>query len=241
MFICLEGGDAVGKATQSRLIAGKLAEILPGRTQHLSFPRYKTAVGEAILRHLKEETILHERDASKVCHPHEPRRSTDLEPGWRRASEDPLVFQCMMVADKVHAGAQIARLLHRKDHVVSDRWWQSAFVYGTSDGLDPVWLEEVHQLLPGCHLNILLDLDPSLSAMRRPDFRDRYERDRGKMKDVRERYLKLWSGKPAPGEAMNAWLVIDAARPKDSVYASVLAAVLLQWKSFFAPRVAPEI
>jgi L-alanine-DL-glutamate epimerase-like enolase superfamily enzyme len=51
MIIALEGIDASGKATQSKLLAEKL------RGTRFAFPDYETPAGEAILGHLKKEWI----------------------------------------------------------------------------------------------------------------------------------------------------------------------------------------
>lgn len=72
MIVALEGIDGSGKHTQSKRLADALNADL------ISFPRYKTPVGESIMRELQA-----------------PKMS-------------PMEFQCMMLADKCSAATQIA-------------------------------------------------------------------------------------------------------------------------------------
>jgi thymidylate kinase len=47
-FVAIEAMDAAGKQTQSKLLAEKLGALL------ISFPRYGTAIGQAIRAHLEQ-------------------------------------------------------------------------------------------------------------------------------------------------------------------------------------------
>jgi len=49
MIVAFEGGDAVGKATQTKMLAERFGARL------FSFPNYHTETGRAILGHLKDE------------------------------------------------------------------------------------------------------------------------------------------------------------------------------------------
>jgi len=212
-FIVIEGGDGAGKATQAQRLQIRLIE--DGRypsevctPMGLSFPRYATPIGRVIARHLRGEIMV---------------SGTSLH---IRAIEDALVFQCLMLADKIEAGHLILQHLASGCDVVADRWWPSAYAYGGSDGLSDEWLIAVHQLLPVPDRYVLLDLNPEL-AIERVVKRaaatgrqvDRYETVERQTR-VRARYLDL-----VLADREQRWRVVDASRTEDEVAAAVLASV----------------
>jgi thymidylate kinase len=227
MIVAFEGGDAVGKNTMTKRLAQELGR--EKKTLLLSFPRYETRVGQAIRRHLIGETSLrnhHIIDSSDT--------EIDGLSRWDLSHDDPLVFQCMMVADKYHAAPLIKYSKIQGTTVILDRWWQAASVYGASEGLDEKWLFDVQAELPRADLNILLDLPVEVALERRPEMRDRYEKDIPKRRDIRERYLNLWH--EYQGHTKNAvlsstikshgqWEIIDANKTPELVYQNVLAVV----------------
>lgn len=172
MFIAIEGLDAAGKATQTKLLAERLRA--EGREVFTySFPRYDTPVGAAIKRLLVGTTTL--------------TRPLD-EP-----SEDiALVLQALMLADKSAAIKEITAHLIDGAVVICDRWIPSALCYGVADGLDVEWLSDIHFPLTEVDVNVFVDVSPEEALRRRPDARDRFERDREKQAAVREEYSKLW-------------------------------------------------
>ncbi len=184
LMVVLDGCDGAGKATQSKILAERLGAKL------YSFPRYDTLIGKTIKRHLRNEVELRERVET----------ITVIEAGidriaarTRTAPEDPLMFQTLMVADKLDASWDIEHELLRGTSVVCDRWIPSAICYGAADGVDKEWLVCVHALLPQADLNIFLDVSPEEAIRRRPQARDRYERDREKQERVRGQYRQLWA------------------------------------------------
>jgi thymidylate kinase len=211
LLIAIEGADAVGKNEQSRRLTDALSATK--QTCRLSFPRYDTTVGGAILRHLKEETRL--VDTTKAS-------SWDNNP-LPLSVDDPLMFQCMMLADKVHAAASIRSML-AGGHVVLDRWWQSAYVYGSCDGLDETWLLQTHEFLPQADLNILLTLPVEESQNRRPGLRDRYEKDVVKQVRIREKYIELWKQMIARSPK-NDWVIVDSNKTRDEVFEQIMQRV----------------
>lgn len=197
MFIVVEGADAVGKNT----LTGSLVKWFENdgrQAVKISFPRYETPVGKIIRAHLMNMVSLTASSASD--HSKEP----DMV-----ASND-LMFQCLMLADKVDAASAIQKDLADGKIVIADRYWQSAYVYGCADGLSKDWLLRTHELLPKADVNILLDLAPEEAAARRPQYRDRYERDREKMAAVRQGYIELW-------DRHLDWDHIDASLPPEMV------------------------
>ena len=200
MIIAIEGGDACGKYTQAELLKDRLLAEAKAPVQFLSFPRYDTPVGAVISKILKGGLRLVDT-ANRV---------SDFS--------EALVLQCLMTADKYDAVSGSGDL---GAIFVCDRWWQSAFVYGASDGLDPGWLGSVHSRLPDAYLNILLDVPVDVAMARRPVPRDKYEASESKRIDVRNRYLDLWKHRSS-----EFWPVIYGADSVASVHRQIWEAVM---------------
>jgi dTMP kinase len=204
MFFCLEGCDAVGKQTQSKRLVEKFDSI--GRVAVvMSFPRYDTPVGKAIRRHLMNEvmlTVFENRDGL-----HMPRQAP--------APEDPLVFQCMQLADKMDAAVDVEAHIYAGRTVICDRWTPSAICFGEADGLDAHWLQRVQEVLPQTALNVFIDVPEDEALRRRPEMRDRYEKDREKQKAIRQNYKTLWE--VGAEEDAAAWVVVDGVGTVDEV------------------------
>lgn len=198
MFIVIEGIDACGKSTQVEILQQRL------NAHALSFPRYNTPVGQLILQHLKKEIVL--RDEALAASP-----------------GNDLMFQCLMVADKYDAANEIKSILVSGQHVVTSRWTQSAIVYGTSDGLPMDWTLRVQSALPSPDLNILLDLSVEAAIARRQQARDRYEADKSKISEIRQRYLDLWTKRQE--DPFGDWVVLDGAAPVEDVTAAIVQLV----------------
>lgn len=204
MLVVLEGCDAAGKQTHSKLLAERLS-----RNGHeavlYSFPRYDTEVGRALRRHLMGETFVAVDDASTAGR-------------FPRAPEDPLIFQSVMLADKMEAAADIRAHLRAGRFVVCDRWTPSAQAFGAADGLDRNWLRRVQEPLPEADLYLLLTVSEEESLRRRPVLRDRYEKDREKQKIVRAEYEALWRCNIADSR----WWLIDGEGPSiEAVHARI--------------------
>lgn len=201
MIIVFEGIDACGKATHSKRIADKL-----GATR-FSFPAYETPIGRLIMDHLSG------------------RWSARLDPdafveGGRAAlgeeeAMNALVFQCLQSANKMEMDQKILEA-EQRGPVVLDRYWPSACVYGSADGIDTNWLYELHAPLAHVDYWLLLDIDPEQSLERRPERRDRYEKQPGLMHKVAALYREMWKRMEEPGSlVLGEWLVIDARGTKE--------------------------
>jgi thymidylate kinase len=230
-FIAIEGGDACGKATQSKLLFTKILALwdqtLGNRPAplFLSFPRYDTPLGKAIERHLRKQTQLVEFGTTDLYGKLEPLAppsgvyfdtdTQDAKPLFKRAAEDALAFQCMMQVDRDLAGSQIKNHLERGGHVVADRWNKSGFVYGVMDGGDADVLRHMGECLPQPDLHILLDVSVDVAMARRPVPRDRYESSVNKRELVRKLYLGLW--KENAEREPYRWVIVDGNQAVDVV------------------------
>jgi dTMP kinase len=212
LFTVIEGADCCGKTTQVKLLVEKLEQMRLGAVE-MSFPRYETPVGRIIKLNLEGELRL--RDA---C-------------GGLVEDDEDLMFQALNTMDKYEASDDILEHLRCDRNVVSSRWWQSAVVYGNDMGIPRESLLKIHRLLPRADLNVLIWLPEEESIARRPDMRDRLERDRERQKHMREAYRQMWAEHKAvlsiPGlhrgrdDSANWWLVVDGRGSEMEVHEKI--------------------
>lgn len=214
ILIAIEGGDAVGKATQSKLLRDAL-EKDAHNVRLYAFPRYASLAGSIIKRHLTSDTSFVPKTLDGV-------------------SDDAAFFQAMMLADKSAAAREISGDLVAGRVVIADRWIPSALVYGESDGLSLDWLESIHSCLPVANVNILLDASAEVATSRRPSPRDRYEEDAQKRVAIAASYRRLWhlEGKHQPEK----WPVVPAERGVEEVHTDVLKIAKGLLKTSFSAR-----
>lgn len=209
MHVVIEGCDAVGKNTQAKLLAERLQP-----SALFSFHRYDTPLGALIKAHLVGKVRLdvwHESGmlySSPIC-------------SWERANEDPLMFQCLATIDKYDAANDIRAAQADGKHIICDRYTQSALAYGLADGLDEAWLRRIQSSLPVPDLNLFIDVSEEEALRRRPQLRDRYEKDREKQRKVRGIYRSVWST-GGPGR----WETIDGHGSVEEVHEAIMRAVV---------------
>lgn len=116
--------------------------------------------------------------------------------GHALAPEDPLFLQALFLADKADATADILEHLANERIVICDRW------------------------VPLADLNILIDVPEEEALRRRPQLRDRYEKDREKQKVVRANYDTLWKAGTEEDEP-GAWVRVDGVGTVEEVAARI--------------------
>lgn len=222
-IVAIEGADAAGKATQAKILAERL------NASQFAFPSYETTAGQAILGNLT--------DKWKAVRYQKRRNALDERGGSHEdfATDDKLnaiALQSLMLTNRMERGAEM-RAAASKGNIVLDRYDASAMVYGSLDGLDPAWLEMTNAQLPvRPNLYILLDITVDYSFSRRPDRRDRYEKDRVFMEKVRIAYLKLfaeqqekrlrWLQDGGQSNLPHArWCIVDGTAPIEEVSAKI--------------------
>ena len=188
MIIVLEGFDQAGKSTQSKLLSDFLA-TRQKKSKIFSFPDYSTPVGKEIKNFLS---------------------------GRHRYA--PQVIHCLLAANRWERSKEIKEALLKKYILIMNRYYQSNLVYGTVNGLDLKWLENLDKGLPKADLVILLDVKISDSFSRKKQNRDRFEKDRRYAIKITSSYRKL--------SKKYGWRIVDASREKELVHQDVKKIVL---------------
>jgi thymidylate kinase len=199
MLVALEGIDACGKNTQSRLLAKKM------NAAHMAFPNYDTVTGQMIQQYLRDFMWVNPK------------------------LHAPYVFQALQTVNRLECYGLIESLRRMGKNIVFDRFDASAYVYGGADGVDPDWLCSIQVPVEIDH-RILLDVNVNTSFDRRPERRDKIERNGAYLADVRARYLTLFNKMRRlnyKGEQprLSSWHIVDGNGTVDEVHARVCAAI----------------
>ena len=184
LLIAFEGLDQSGKQTQAELLRDRLVER-ERLVRLLSFPAYDTPIGTEIERALQ---------------------------GVREYGPD--VMQLLYIANRYEWKPQMERELDRGTILICDRYLASSVAYGEALGLDPAWLLEAQKYLPRPDATFLLDIAPDVSARRKTEDRDTYERDLALLGRVRDSYLRQ-------ATTTAGWIRLDADRDRTAVASDV--------------------
>ena len=185
-LIAFEGLDQSGKQTQAERLRDRLT-ALSRQVKLVSFPDYQTHIGQELGRALRGERDYHAD-----------------------------VMQLLYVANRYEYKDEIAREREAGTIILCDRYLASSIAYGEAFGLDGAWLADIQRYLPQPDLTVLLDIPPEVSAKRKTEDRDKYERDLALLARVRDSYLR---------QLTEWWVRLDADRDRSLVAADVYAAV----------------
>ena len=188
MIIVIEGFDQAGKKTQSKLLA-KFLKTKNKKSKIFSFPDYATPIGKEIRRYL----------------------------GGKR-SFPPQVIHCLLAANRWEKAKQIQDALSENYVVIMNRYYQSNLVYGTVNGLDMKWLENLDDGLPKEDLVILLDVNVTDSFSRKKERRDKFEENMEFAQKITDTYRKL--------AKQFGWNVVNASRHKQAVHQDIRQIIL---------------
>jgi dTMP kinase len=183
MIIVIEGFDQAGKKTQSKLLSDFL-KTKKKKSVVFSFPDYTTPVGKEIKNFL----------------------------GGKRKFP-PQVIHCLLAANRWERSQDIKDALAKNYVVIMNRYYQSNLVYGTVNGLDLKWLENLDRGLPKENLVILLDVKVSDSFSRKKQKRDRFEKDKTFALKIANTYRKL--------AKKYHWSIVNASQEKNQVHQQV--------------------
>lgn len=209
LFVSFEGVDGVGKTTQVE----KLRDYLASRGYEVVVTREPggTALGKAIRR-----MLLHGVAAGSAV------AGTSADAGNSAADIAPRAEALLFAADRAQHVAEVIRpALDRGAVVITDRYLDSSLAYQsggrelTAADIRNLSLWATDRLLPD--RTYLLDMDPSASHARLRHSADRMESaGDGFQTRTRQAFLDLAAAEPG------RFCVIDAARPIESVWASIL-------------------
>jgi len=161
VFICVEGLDASGKTTQSKLLVRGLR-----RKRFEAVYTTEPSHGK-IGRLIRKHVLLGENRLSVVL--------------------EALLF----AADRVdHLEREVKPFLQAEKIVVSDRYVYSSFAYQGAAGLDLKWIEEVNRSAMKPDLTIYIDIPPDV-VLRRLKRKKSIMETMQNQQRVREIYLKL--------------------------------------------------
>ncbi len=188
MLICLEGIDASGKATQSKVLYDRLSRSGLG-CKLIAFPDYRTPVGLNIRAYLDGKVVLSRE-----------------------------VRQLLYTANRWERRDDLVNWLSSGKFVVADRYIPSGLAYGLANGLDLDWVLALEKGLPVPDLVVVVDIPVKTVAERLPTTRDTYERNESFLKKVRKSYLSLagrfgWAvvngDLPIEGVSEEIWAVVS--------------------------------
>ncbi|GAA4699468.1 dTMP kinase [Promicromonospora umidemergens] len=195
-FISFEGGEGVGKSTQSRLLGDWLAD-LTGREVVLTFEPGGTALGKEL-----RAAVMHGQDMG------------------------PRAEALIYAADRAHHVETVVRpALERGAVVITDRYLDSSVAY-QSGGRDLPGHEVEHLSLWAAKglrpdITVLLDLEPGVAAARRATADGKGALDRVERAGlefhtrVRDTFLRRAAADP------ERWVVIDATAPIGDIQAQI--------------------
>ena len=183
MIIVIEGFDQAGKKTQSKLLA-KFLKTKNKKSKIFSFPDYATPIGKEIRRYL----------------------------GGKR-SFPPQVIHCLLAANRWEKAKEIQDALSENYVVIMNRYYQSNLVYGTVNGLDMAWLENLDDGLPKEDLVVLLDVNVTDSFSRKKERRDKFEENMEFAQKITQTYRKL--------AKQFDWHIVNASRHKQAVHQDI--------------------
>ena len=146
-LLAIEGVDAVGKKTQSRLLNSRF-KLKHLKIKLLAFPDYATPIGKEIKAFL----------AGNRNYP-------------------PELIHILFAANRWEKRDELRRLLGEGNTAIVNRYTESNLVYGKANGLSLEWLANLENGLPRSDLVIVLDAPPTFLASRRSVNKDVYEAD----------------------------------------------------------------
>lgn len=159
---------------------------------YISFPKYNTSIGRLVKKCLHDDSF-------------------SLE-----------MSHILLSANRWESEKEVRYKLENMDFVVCNRYCDSNIAYGLANGLKKEWLENLDLGLPKPDLTILIDIPITESVFRKSENRDRYEKDRKFLNNVKSRYKKL--------ATMNKWSKINGNRSKEEVSKEIWNLVVNKYK-----------
>lgn len=195
-FIIIEGIDGCGGQTQTNLLKKHFGE---DNILFLSFPGYKTQLGQIIDDFLHKRTIYEEKDVEILVY----------------------------YADILQFKSMILKALSEGKTIICDRYFTSTITFQSLN--DKRSIEDILKLndmfkVPVPDVCFLLDITAKESQKRKSNEKqgfenlDRNESNLNFLNSVREQYLKV-----AQNQVFCKWEVIDGSKPIDEVFNEIIS------------------
>jgi dTMP kinase len=217
-LIVVCGIDGSGKSSQSKA----LAEALGGAWTN--FPNRSTFYGKLIDAWLRGQWSARPR-TERPDDPHTPMGDREA------ATLDDAVFQAIQTVNRLEMDEFLRHAQRVPGSVlVCDRYWPSAYAYGTAGGLDSEMLVKIHAPLPQPDVCVLIDVTPSVAAervaARGGDKAEVYEkRGRAYYEKVAAAFDRLWRARMADRSGPTQWLRVESAGTFEQTQATLVEAV----------------
>ncbi len=161
-IVAVEGVDAVGKSTQSRLLFEWLSKR-GVKVARMSFPDYETPIGREIKAFLSG------------------RRAYPVE-----------LQHLLFAANRWEKYDEILLRLRAGEVIIVNRYTESNLAYGVANGLGTDWLANLEKGLPEANLVVVLDAPIRSLASRRPGAsKDAYEKSSALQSKAKKAYRQL--------------------------------------------------
>lgn len=161
-IIAIEGIDASGKETQSKLLYESLL-AMGFKVEYETFPRYDYPIGELIKKVLMGEYDIN----SEALH-------------------------MMLEADRVDFMSHIKYLEEQGyDFLVLDRFTLSNLAFGLAKGINLEWLTDLQEVVRKPDLTFIMDITAETSMERKGEVKDLHEQDGELLDKARQAYLAL--------------------------------------------------
>lgn len=129
-FICLYGINNLGKSTQANLLVARLREA-GHRAEYLKYPIYDLEpTGPLLYKILRDKNV---------------------------KLENPTAKQLIYTANRVQYADELEKLLQENDFVIAEDYVGTGLAWGTAEGADLDYLEQVNANLRKADLEILID------------------------------------------------------------------------------------
>jgi len=180
-----EGIDQSGKEKQSKLLFEKLKEE-GEEVLYLSFPAYETDIGKLLRKFLDGEIEL----STQTRH-------------------------LLYTANRFEFKNKIDKAISQGKHVILNRYSESGIAYGIANGLDKSWLQNIEIGLPPADIIFYFPITPQTAFKRKPENRDRYEKNIEFLKKCLESYMSL------AVDGSRFWHIIDGEKEIETIHREV--------------------
>ncbi|MGC8730578.1 MAG: dTMP kinase [Candidatus Micrarchaeia archaeon] len=149
---------------------------------------------------------------------------------------DPLALQLLFTADRAeHVSSFIKPKLEKGYTIISDRYYLSTIVYGSSSGIDAEWLKKANESFVKPDLTFVIDIDPksAIDRLRNREHDTEYFDEIKFLSVARKKFLEL-------SKADKSCFIIDGSRSKEEISEEIIKIVERNNKKAVNGRVSKQ-